>query len=226
MELLKCSLWNLTDLTPSAQLTIYWPWSQFCWSLSALPLPCHAGSWCSKHPFPGSFANGFLQRFTQWEALGGDWRADGKDWFTSHLFPHSVSTLPRKSPCIVMAPHPCKWLNVLFGSSSNLKALVLMPIRVIPLVAFLLSDSILPKPASGLLWSTTSLYTADPVAAALVKSLGSSASSVFSLISSNTSPANYAIIILFFEIAAWVLFPWIDTKTMMMLISLVTADNE
>lgn len=44
----------------------------------------------------------------------------------------TVSTLPQKSPCIVMAPHPCKWLNVLHDSSSNLKALVLMPIRVIP----------------------------------------------------------------------------------------------
>lgn len=130
MELLKCS--GKSDWTSSAQLTIYWPWSQFCWSLSALPLPHYAGSWCSKHPFPGSFANGFLQRFTQGEALGGDGRADGKDWCTSHLFPHSMSTLPRKSPCIVMAPHPCKWLNVLHDSSSNLKALVLMPIRVIP----------------------------------------------------------------------------------------------
>lgn len=152
MELLKCNLTMKSD------------WLNFLSSVDHIlalvtillvtvcPFPlCSAGGWCSKPPFPGSFASCFLHRFTQWEALGGDRRADGKDWYTSHLLPHSVSTplqRPWKSHCIVMALHLSTWLNFLHGSSSNLMALVLMPIG--PYLGGLLTFWLhLPKPSLG-----------------------------------------------------------------------------
>lgn len=53
--------------------------AQLPWPLSAFALLCcFTWKWSWQIHSPGSFANCLLLQFTQWEALGGDWRLSGK----------------------------------------------------------------------------------------------------------------------------------------------------
>lgn len=150
--------------TSSAQFILWEPWLQLFWSPSALPVLCsfqHAAG-ASKQHFPGSFASRFLHRFGEWETLNGDRRADGKDWYTSHLFPHSMPTSLLEVTMYVMAPHLSKWLHFpWFRVWSH--SLGLVAHKGSTLVAFWLSGSILPtqllgSSVSGLLFLPLTLW--------------------------------------------------------------------